>query len=99
METIRLLLAVGILLGLGGVWFWVNRGKWELSKILKRSESRLALKENRWINQKTGVGLLEVDGERFMLAYTVGGGLAWQRLDLNYNANKEDEKKTNEEKR
>jgi len=37
--------------------------------------------QKRWIDQRTGVALIEANDKTYLLAYTVGGGVSWQPLD------------------
>ncbi len=76
-----MLVVLGLLLL---VWWKVNRGQVGLGKLgldrfLKPEARRLVLGEQRWLNGRTVVCVVEVGGERFLLAQTQGA-LAWQPL-------------------
>ncbi len=75
-----LLVVLGLLLF---IWWKVNRGRFGtalgLDRLLKPAGQRLVLGEQRWLNGRTVVCVVEIDGERFLLAQTQGA-LAWQPL-------------------
>jgi flagellar biogenesis protein FliO len=75
----RIAAMVAILLLLLFVWWKVNRGRLGLDRLLKPGTQRLVLGEQRWVNGRTVVCIVEVDGERFLLAQTTGA-VAWQPL-------------------
>ena len=81
-RIVALLVVLGLLLF---VWWKVNRGRFGtnlglgLDRLLKPAGQRLVLGEQRWLNGRTVVCVVEIDGERFLLAQTQGA-LAWQPL-------------------
>ena len=80
-DTIRWVLLGLLFAGLIGVWIWSRRqaaGKNPLGSNLGPSFKIL---QKRWVDQKTGICLVEAEEKTFLLAYTVGGGVSWQVLD------------------
>jgi hypothetical protein len=37
--------------------------------------------QKKWVDQRTGICLVEAEEKTFLLAYTVGGGVSWQLLE------------------
>lgn len=67
--------------GLLGVWLWANRGKggtWK--RFLTSPRSSIKVCDRRWIGAKTSVALIEVEGERFLLAQTPSA-VSWQKME------------------
>jgi hypothetical protein len=80
-DTVRWILLGLLFAGLIGVWIWSRRqaaGKNPLGNNLGASFKIL---QKRWVDQKTGICLVEAEEKTFLLAYTVGGGVSWQALD------------------
>jgi flagellar biogenesis protein FliO len=68
-----------IFIGLAVIWVWVNRGRVNLRSLLQPGERRIVIAEQRWLNGRTLICLVEVEGERFLLVQ--GQGMAaWQPL-------------------
>ena len=67
--------------GLFGTWFWSRRqaaGKNLLGATIGTS---FRILQKKWVDQKTGVCLVEAEDKTFLLAYTVGGGVSWQQVE------------------
>ncbi len=62
-----------------GVWWWVNRNRLNFRSFLQQAEQKIVLREQRWINPRTVICLVEVGGESFLLAQSQGA-VAWQPL-------------------
>ena len=62
-----------------GIWLWVNRERVNLRGLLQPSTHQIVFHEQRYVNPRTVVCLVEVEGERFLLAQSQGS-LAWQPL-------------------
>ncbi len=75
----RIALLVLIFAALLGVWFWVNRGRINLRTLLQPGTQRISIQEQRWVNGRTRICLVEVEGERFLLVQGQGSA-AWQPL-------------------
>ncbi len=65
---------------LGGVALWARRGAGRFEDILRRSSSRLLVRETRWLANRASVALIEVDGQTYLLAQSPGG-VAWQKVE------------------
>jgi len=79
-DIVRWTLLVLLFGGLLGLWVWSKR-KAAAQGIAGASGSSLKVLQKRWVDQRTGVCLVEAEGKTFLLAYTVGGGVSWQPLD------------------
>ena len=67
--------------GLFGLWLWSRRqaaGKGMLGNPLGTS---FRISQKKWVDQKTGICLVEAEEKTFLLAYTVGGSVSWQVLE------------------
>jgi flagellar biogenesis protein FliO len=78
-EWWRLLFFALIFVGLFILWWWVNRGRISFKNILKPSEPKIKVEDQRWLNSRSSVVLVQVEGERFLLAQSQHG-VAWQKL-------------------
>ena len=80
-DVVRWIILGLLFAGLLGLWLWSRRqaaGRVSLGNGLSASFKVL---QKRWIDQRTGVCLVEADEQTFLLAYTVGGGVSWQALE------------------
>ena len=80
-DIVRWVLLGLLFVGLFGAWFWSRRyaaGQGPLGATLGGS---LKILQKRWLDQRTGVALVEAENQTFLLAYTVGGGVSWQPID------------------
>ncbi len=75
-RLVTLAIIFGVLFAL---WWWVNRGKMNLQNLLKTREQSIKVEEQRWLNSHSGIVLVRVDQERFLLAFSQHG-VAWQKL-------------------
>ena len=80
-DTVRWVLLGLLFAGLFGVWLWSRRQA--AAKGLNGGPNGGSFKvlQKRWVDQRTGVCLVEAEEKVFLLAYTVGGGVSWQALD------------------
>jgi hypothetical protein len=77
MDAVRLVILGLFFVGLVGLWFWSKRQA-KLRGSAKAATAGFKVSQKRWLDQKTGVALVEAEGQNFLLAYTVGGGVSWQ---------------------
>lgn len=80
-DIVRWALLILLFAGLFGVWFWSRRQAMGQGGPGGTSGSALKIIQKRWIDQRTGVALVEAEDKTFLLAYTVGGGVSWQPLE------------------
>ena len=79
-DTLRYVLLALLFIGLFGLWLW-SRKQAARNGPLNGVESTFKVLQKRWVDQRTGVCLVEAEEQTFLLAYTVGGGVSWQALD------------------
>jgi flagellar biogenesis protein FliO len=80
-DTVRWILLGLLFASLFGVWLWSRRQNGGGSGPLGNNPgSSFKVLQKRWVDQKTGVALVEAEDQTFLLAYTVGGGVSWQPL-------------------
>lgn len=87
-DIIRWILLGLIFAGLLGAWLWSRRfaaGQGTLGGVINGS---LKVLQKRWVDQRTGVALVEAENQFFLLAYTVGGGVSWHPVDKTANGTK-----------
>jgi len=77
MDAIRWVTLVLLFAGLLAAWYWSKRQA-KLAGPAKPGGAGFKVAQKRWLDQKTGVALVEAEGQSFLLAYTVGGGVSWQ---------------------
>jgi hypothetical protein len=77
MDAVRLIILGVLFVGLLGLWYW-SRRQAKLRGTAKSAMAGFKVSQKRWLDQKTGVALVEAEGQNFLLAYTVGGGVSWQ---------------------
>ena len=80
-DTVRWILLVLLFGSLFGVWWWSRRKAKGTGPLGPNAGSSFKVLQKRWVDQKTGVCLVEAEGKTFLLAYTVGGSVSWQPLD------------------
>ena len=80
-DIVRWTLLVLLFGGLVGVWLWAKRRSAALGTATGAPGSSFKVLQKRWVDQRTGVCLVEAEEKIFLLAYTVGGGVSWQALD------------------
>jgi hypothetical protein len=80
-DVVRWIILGLLFAGLVGLWLWSRRkaaGRGSLGNNLGTS---FRILQKRWIDQRTGICLVEAEEQVFLLAYTAGGGVSWQVLD------------------
>lgn len=80
-DTVRWILLFLLFASLLGVWIWSRRQAQGNAPLGTHPGSSFKVLQKRWVDQKTGVCLVEAEDKTFLLAYTVGGGVSWQPLD------------------
>jgi hypothetical protein len=77
-DDVRWIILGLLFAGLVGGWFWSRRH----AQIRRKSPgAQLKVSQKKWLDKGTGLCLVEFEDERFLLAYTVGGGITWQPLE------------------
>ncbi|MFZ5806707.1 MAG: flagellar biosynthetic protein FliO [Verrucomicrobiota bacterium] len=79
-EWWRWVLLIVLFAGLFGAWWWVNRGKINFQKLMTPPEPQIKIIERQWVSHGVAIFLVEVKGERFLLARTQGN-VSWQKLE------------------
>ena len=80
-DTVRWILLGLLFAGLLGTWIWSRRQAGRNGPLGSNPGSSFKVLQKRWVDQRTGVCLVESDEQAFLLAYTVGGGVSWQALE------------------
>jgi len=80
-DIVRWIILGLLFAGLLGLWIWSRRQAANRSMPGNGVGGSFKVLQKRWIDQRTGVCLVEADEQVFLLAYTVGGGVSWQALD------------------
>jgi flagellar biogenesis protein FliO len=80
-DTVRWILLGLLFASLFGLWFWSRRQAARQGPLGSHPGSSFKVLQKRWVDQKTGVCLVEAEEKTFLLAYTVGGGISWQPLE------------------
>ena len=80
-DTVRWILLVLLFAGLLGTWFWSRRQATRNGPLGSHPGSSFKVLQKRWVDQRTGVCLVEAEDQTFLLAYTVGGSVSWQPLE------------------
>ncbi|SDU24905.1 Flagellar biosynthesis protein, FliO [Verrucomicrobium sp. GAS474] len=67
-----------------GIWFYLNRSRFNLRSLGSLGSTvgggrKIEVKEQRWLTSRTSVALVEVDGQRFLLAHGPDTA-SWQPL-------------------
>jgi len=79
-DIVRYVLLALLFAGLFGLWLW-SRKQAARNGPLNGMGTTFKVLQKRWVDQRTGVCLVEAEEQTFLLAYTVGGGVSWQALD------------------
>lgn len=79
-EWWRWVLLILLFGGLFGVWLWVNRGRLNWKAMAKPYEPQIKILERNWVTHQLSIFLVDVKGEKFLLARTPGN-LSWQKLE------------------
>jgi len=80
-DTVRWILLVLVFAGLFGLWLWSRRQAARRGPAGSGPGASFKVLQKRWVDQRTGVCLVEAEDQVFLLAYTVGGGVSWQALE------------------
>jgi hypothetical protein len=80
-DTVRWILLGLLFVGLFGLWLWSRRQAAGHGPLGSNPGSSFKVLQKRWVDQRTGVCLVEAEEQTFLLAYTVGGGVSWQVLE------------------
>ncbi len=65
-----------------GIWFFLNRSRFSLGNLRSfgaPGRGKIEVKDQRWLSSRIAVALVEVDGQRFLLAHGPDA-VAWQPL-------------------
>jgi hypothetical protein len=79
-EWWRWFILIAIFGSLLGLWWWVNREKLTWKKLTTPPQYKIKVLERQWVSNHLTLFLVEVDGNRYLLART-NGSLSWQPLD------------------
>jgi hypothetical protein len=79
LEWWRVVLILVLLGGLVAAWLWLNRSRLSWNKLVKPLPQRIKLLDRNWLNSKTVIYLLEIDGQKYLLASS-GGAITFQRF-------------------
>ncbi len=80
-DAIRWTCLVLLFAGLLGFWLWSRRRAAQSGGPRGRGGKAFTVVQKRWVDKGTGVCLVESEGQTFLLAYSVGGGVSWQVLE------------------
>ncbi len=80
-DTVRWVLLGLLFVGLLSLWLWSRRQAARQGPLGPNLGSSFRILQKRWVDQKTGVCLVEAEEKTFLLAYTVGGGVSWQPVE------------------
>jgi len=80
-DSVRWVILFLLFAGLMGLWIWSRRQAAANGTLSGALGSSFKVLQKRWVDQRTGVCLVEAEEKIFLLAYTVGGGVSWQALD------------------
>jgi flagellar biogenesis protein FliO len=80
-DTVRWILLGLLFAGLFGLWLWSRRQASRQGPLGGNLGSSFKILQKRWVDQRTGICLVEAEEQTFLLAYTVGGGVSWQALE------------------
>ena len=78
MDAVRWVVLILLFGGLLAAWVWSRRQARLNHAPGRAAAAGFKIAQKRWLDQKTGLCLVEAGSERFLLAYTVGGGVSWQ---------------------
>ncbi len=80
-DTVRWVLLGLLFVGLLSLWLWSRRQAARQGPLGTHLGPSFRILQKRWVDQKTGVCLVEAEEKTFLLAYTVGGGVSWQPVE------------------
>jgi flagellar biogenesis protein FliO len=70
-----------LFVGLFGLWLWSRRQASRQGLLGNTLGTSFKILQKKWVDQRTGICLVEAEEKTFLLAYTVGGGVSWQVLE------------------
>jgi len=68
----RLALLLVLFAGLIGLWAYLNRSRFSLRALAGGANApgrKIEVRDQRWLTSRTAIALVEVDGQKFLLAY------------------------------
>ena len=77
-DTVRYVLLGLLFAGLFAAWWWSRQQAKANGTLGSQLGGTFKVLQKRWVDQRTGVALVEAEEQTFLLAYTVGGGVSWQ---------------------
>jgi Flagellar biosynthesis protein, FliO len=80
-DTVRWVILGILFVGLAGLWLWSRRQAANRGIPGNNLGPSFRVLQKRWVDQKTGICLVEAEEKTFLLAYTVGGSVSWQALN------------------
>jgi hypothetical protein len=78
MDVVRWIILGLLFAGLFGLWYWSKRQARLNGPLGRNPGSSFRVTQKRWVDKGTGVCLVEVDDQTYLLAYTANGGVSWQ---------------------
>ena len=78
-DAVRWIILGLLFAGLLGLWIWSRRKAAGQGLLGKNLGNSFKIIQKRWIDQRTGVCLVEAEEQTFLLAYSAGG-VSWQPL-------------------
>ncbi len=81
MDAVRWVVLILLFGGLLALWLWSRRQARQNNPPGRAASAGFKIAQKRWLDQRTGLCLVEAEGQSFLLAYTVGGGVSWQALE------------------
>jgi len=80
-DTVRWIILGLLFVGLFGLWLWSRRQAARHAAPGSGLGASFKVLQKRWVDQRTGICLVEAEEKTFLLAYTVGGGVSWQAVE------------------
>ena len=80
-DIVRWIILGLLFAGLIGLWLWSRRQASNRGPLGTALGASFKVLQKRWVDQRTGVCLVEAENQVFLLAYTVGGGVSWQAIE------------------
>src|SRR5271170_3981964 len=80
-DTVRWILLGLLFAGLFYAWWGSRKQAARNGPLGLHAGSNFKVLQKRWVDQRTGVCLVEAEEKTFLLAYTVGGGVSWQVVE------------------
>jgi hypothetical protein len=80
-DTVRWILLGLLFVGLLGLWLWSRRQASRQGILGNSIGTSFKILQKRWVDQRTGICLVEAEEKTYLLAYTVGGGVSWQAVE------------------